>query len=112
MVDSARRRRRPVALAGTRLVVARSVCERAANIDSVVPLGSLHVVSGGEEKRAALQALTEALVPRCWREVRAPNRREPTAWQPGHGDHRGVGEDAHRPTPRRRRRARPLGRAS
>jgi hypothetical protein len=57
------------------LVLARSAFEHSANYDSVVVLGSFGAV-GEQQKLAALEALTQALLPGRWREVRPPSRQE------------------------------------
>jgi len=46
------------------------------NYRSVVVFGQARLVADAREKRAALRALTEQLLPGRWEEARAPNRRE------------------------------------
>jgi uncharacterized protein len=58
------------------LVLARSVFEHSANYESVMIFGSFHRLSDGGERDAALEALTNALVPGRWKEVRGPDRKE------------------------------------
>lgn len=58
------------------LVLASSAFEHTADYDSVVLFGSFHRIEGAQRRLAALQALTNALVPGRWDEVRAPNRLE------------------------------------
>jgi len=58
------------------LVLARSVFEHSVNYRSVVLLGALRLVEDEEEKRAALEAFTERLLPGRWQEARRPTRQE------------------------------------
>lgn len=58
------------------LVLARSVFHHSMNYRSVVVLGVPELVEGPEEKRAALDALTEHLIPGRTAEARGPNDRE------------------------------------
>ena len=58
------------------LVLARSVFEHTANYDSVALLGRFHSIVETQEKLAALEAMTETLVPGRWREVRGPSTTE------------------------------------
>lgn len=54
------------------LVLARSAMHHSANYRSVVLLGRARLVSDEEEKRAALRAIVEHIVPGRWADVRAP----------------------------------------
>src|SRR5947209_13837357 len=58
------------------IVLARSVFEHSINYRSVVIIGKLVAVPGGEEKLTALEAFTERLVPGRWAEVRRPSTQE------------------------------------
>jgi uncharacterized protein len=58
------------------LVLARSAFEHSANYDSAALHGAFELVMGGSERRAALEAFTEAVVPGRWRELRPPNTKE------------------------------------
>src|SRR5512147_1786250 len=58
------------------LVLARSVFHSSVNYRSVVIFGKGRLVEGEEEKLAALQAITEHLIPGRWQEARLPNRKE------------------------------------
>ena len=58
------------------IVFARSVFEHSMNYRSVVVLGQAAAVTDPDEKLAALEALTERLLPGRWAEARAPTRRE------------------------------------
>ena len=58
------------------LVVARSVFNHSMNYRSVVILGRARVVSNEQEKIAALNALTEHIIPQRWAEARSPNQKE------------------------------------
>jgi uncharacterized protein len=55
------------------LVLARSVFHHSVNYRSVVVLGGARPVEGLNERRAALQAFTERLIPGRWGEVRPPS---------------------------------------
>jgi hypothetical protein len=61
------------------LVLARSVFHHSVNYRSVVLFGTGRVVDDEEEKRAALEAITEHLIPGRWKEARLPNRKEMNA---------------------------------
>ena len=63
------------------LVLARSAFHHSMNYRSVVVLGQARLVEGDAERRAALRAFTERLVPGRWDEVRPPNRQELKATQ-------------------------------
>lgn len=58
------------------LVLARSVFEHSVNYRSVVVLGTATPVTGDAEKLAALEALTERLLPGRWADARIPDRKE------------------------------------
>jgi nitroimidazol reductase NimA-like FMN-containing flavoprotein (pyridoxamine 5'-phosphate oxidase superfamily) len=58
------------------LVVARSVYHHSLNYRSAVVLGHAHAVEGLEEKRAALEAVVEHVVPGRSRDARAPTDKE------------------------------------
>lgn len=58
------------------IVLARSVFEHSVNYRSVVVLGTATPVTDREEKRAALEALTERLLPGRWADARPPTARE------------------------------------
>ena len=58
------------------LVLARSAMHHSANYRSVVLLGRARVLSEPEQKRAALEAVVEHIVPGRWREVREPTDNE------------------------------------
>jgi nitroimidazol reductase NimA-like FMN-containing flavoprotein (pyridoxamine 5'-phosphate oxidase superfamily) len=58
------------------LVLARSAFHHSVNYRSVVVLGRASPVEGPDERRAALRAFTERLVPGRWEEVRPPSDQE------------------------------------
>lgn len=58
------------------LVLARSVFNHSVNYRSVVLFGSGSVVENEREKMAALEAVTEHLIPGRWSEARLPNPKE------------------------------------
>jgi nitroimidazol reductase NimA-like FMN-containing flavoprotein (pyridoxamine 5'-phosphate oxidase superfamily) len=58
------------------LVLARSVFHHSVNYRSVVVFGRGRLVEDEREKLAALEAVTEHLVPGRWQEARLPNRKE------------------------------------
>lgn len=58
------------------LVLARAVFNHSVNYRSVVLFGKGQVIEGDEEKLAALEAITEHLIPGRWRETRRPNQKE------------------------------------
>lgn len=58
------------------VVLARSVFEHSVNYRSVVVLGQATAVTGTDEKHAALEALTERLLPGRWADARPPTARE------------------------------------
>lgn len=55
------------------LVLARSAFHHSINYRSVVLLGNAELVTDPNEKNAALEALTEHIVPGRWADVRWPN---------------------------------------
>lgn len=58
------------------LVLARSVFEHSVNYRSAMLLGELRRVEDDEEKRAALEAFTNRLLPGRWDEARQPSEQE------------------------------------
>jgi nitroimidazol reductase NimA-like FMN-containing flavoprotein (pyridoxamine 5'-phosphate oxidase superfamily) len=58
------------------LVLARSVFNHSVNYRSVVLFGTGQPVEADQEKLAALEAITEHLIPGRWREARLPNQKE------------------------------------
>jgi hypothetical protein len=58
------------------LVLARSVFHHSVNYRSVVIFGTGRLVLDEQEKLAALEAVTEHLIPGRWKEARLPNRKE------------------------------------
>jgi len=58
------------------LVLARSVFHHSVNYRSVVVFGKGQLIEDQQEKLAALQAVTEHLIPGRWQEARLPNRKE------------------------------------
>ena len=58
------------------LVLARSAFHHSMNYRSVVVFGRATVIEEREEKIAALEALSEHMIPGRWNEVRGPNERE------------------------------------
>jgi len=58
------------------LVLARSVFHHSVNYRSVVLFGTGRAVNEDPEKLAALEAITEHIIPGRWREARLPNRQE------------------------------------
>ena len=70
---------RPVCVEATLvdgLVLARSVFHHSVNYRSVVLFGTGRLLDEDQEKLAALEAITEHLIPGRWREARQPNRKE------------------------------------
>lgn len=55
------------------LVLARSAVHHSVNYRSVVVFGQAELVETAEDKRAALKAFTEKLIPGRWDDVRAPS---------------------------------------
>ena len=58
------------------LVLARSAMHHSANYRSAMLIGRATVVEDLEEKRAALRAVVEHIVPGRWHDVRAPTDNE------------------------------------
>jgi uncharacterized protein len=58
------------------LVLARSVFNHSMNYRSVVAFGTAEAVSGAPAKRAALERLTERMLPGRWADARQPSPRE------------------------------------
>ncbi len=58
------------------LVLARSIFNHSMNYRSVVVLGTAISIEGREEKLAALQALSEHILPGRWQDSRQPNEQE------------------------------------
>jgi len=58
------------------LVLARSAFHHSMNYRSVVIFGRGHAVEKDEEKRAALEALMEHMMPGRWQDIRKPNPME------------------------------------
>jgi len=58
------------------LVLARSVFHHSINYRSVVLFGKGRAVEAADEKLAALEAVTEHLVPGRWQDARLPNHKE------------------------------------
>ena len=58
------------------LVLARSAMHHSANYRSVVLLGQARPVTDPDEKRVALEAVVEHIVPGRWRDVREPSDKE------------------------------------
>ncbi len=61
------------------LVLARSAMHHSANYRSAMLIGQAAIVEGLEQKRVALQAIVEHIVPGRWRDVRPPTDNELTA---------------------------------
>jgi uncharacterized protein len=58
------------------LVLARSVFNHSMNYRSVVILGKATLVDDPQEKLAALQSISEHIIPGRWADARQPNERE------------------------------------
>ena len=58
------------------LVLARSAFHHSMNYRSVVVFGRAEVIEDRQEKMAALEALSEHIIPGRWDDVRGPNDRE------------------------------------
>lgn len=58
------------------LVLARSAVHHSVNYRSVVVFGQAELIEAAEDKRAALKAFTEKLIPGRWDDVRAPSELE------------------------------------
>jgi len=61
------------------LVLARSAMHHSANYRSAMLIGRARVVEDPDEKRAALRAVVEHIVPGRWDDVRAPSENELSA---------------------------------
>jgi len=61
------------------LVLARSVFIHSVNYRSVVLFGTGQAIENDQEKMAALEAVSEHIIPGRWREARLPNRKEMNA---------------------------------
>lgn len=58
------------------LVLARSIFHHSVNYRSVVLFGKGRLIDDQQQKLAALQAITEHLVPGRWQDARRPNQKE------------------------------------
>ncbi len=58
------------------LVLARSIFNHSMNYRSVVVLGTATAIEDREEKLAALEALSEHILPGRWKDTRQPNEQE------------------------------------
>ena len=58
------------------LVLARSIFNHSMNYRSVVVLGTAIAIEDRDEKAAALQALSEHILPGRWKDTRQPNEQE------------------------------------
>jgi nitroimidazol reductase NimA-like FMN-containing flavoprotein (pyridoxamine 5'-phosphate oxidase superfamily) len=58
------------------IVLARSVFHHSINYRSVVLFGRGHLVEGDEATMAALEHITDRLMPGRWADARSPNRKE------------------------------------
>jgi uncharacterized protein len=58
------------------LVLARSAFEHSANYECAIALGCFTAIDDPAAKHAALEALTEKLVPGRWHEIRRPSTKE------------------------------------
>lgn len=58
------------------LVLARSIFNHSMNYRSVVVLGTATAIENREEKLAALQSLSEHILPGRWKDTRHPNEQE------------------------------------
>jgi nitroimidazol reductase NimA-like FMN-containing flavoprotein (pyridoxamine 5'-phosphate oxidase superfamily) len=61
------------------LVLARSVFHHSVNYRSVVVFGTGYAIEGEQEKMAALEAVTEHILPGRWKDARIPNAKEMNA---------------------------------
>jgi hypothetical protein len=61
------------------LVCARSVFHNSMNYRSAVIYGTARLVTGDAERRAAVQAITDHLIPGRWDNSRQPSRKEMAA---------------------------------
>ena len=58
------------------LVLARSAFHHSVNSRSVVVFGQAELIEGSEDKRRALEAFTEKLIPGRWGDARLPSEKE------------------------------------
>lgn len=58
------------------IVLARSAFNHSLNYESVVIFGQAELVTNAEEKVAALEIITNQIIPNRWQEVRQPNVKE------------------------------------
>jgi nitroimidazol reductase NimA-like FMN-containing flavoprotein (pyridoxamine 5'-phosphate oxidase superfamily) len=58
------------------IVLARSIFNHSMNYRSVVVLGTVSAIEDREEKLAALQSLSEHILPGRWKDTRQPNEQE------------------------------------
>lgn len=58
------------------MVLARCAFRHSVNYRSVMLFGTARLITGPEEKRRALRAFTEQMVPGRWEDVRGPNPQE------------------------------------
>jgi uncharacterized protein len=58
------------------LVLSRSAMHHSANYRSAMLVGTARSIEDRDEKRAALEAIVEHIVPDRWRDVRAPSENE------------------------------------
>jgi uncharacterized protein len=58
------------------LVIARSLFHHSMNYRSVILFGKAKLVESETDKMTALQAFSEQMIPRRWREARLPNSQE------------------------------------
>jgi nitroimidazol reductase NimA-like FMN-containing flavoprotein (pyridoxamine 5'-phosphate oxidase superfamily) len=58
------------------VVLARSAVHQSVNYRSVVVFGQAEAIVDAEQKRAAIEAFSERLIPGRWREVRPPTEKE------------------------------------
>jgi hypothetical protein len=58
------------------VVLARSAVHQSVNYRSVLVFGQAEAIVDAEQKRTAIEAFSERLIPGRWREVRAPTEKE------------------------------------
>lgn len=58
------------------IVLARSAFNHSLNYESVVVFGQAELVTDADEKVAALEIITNQIIPNRWQEVRLPNDKE------------------------------------
>jgi len=58
------------------IVLARSAVHQSVNYRSVVVFGRAEAITDAEQKRAAIEAFSERLIPGRWQEVRPPTEKE------------------------------------